>query len=86
MKLQPMAEESKRIRENGRHRPLRSFRELCEELGVDHTRLVRLLGKHPGPKPKINHSARAAVHANSWYDPLEVRAWWGSLTLEQKRG
>jgi hypothetical protein len=55
--------------------PLRTLREMAEELGVSAQRLNFCL-KHSTcspPAPVLKHANRPR---NTWYDPVEMRAWW----------
>ena len=70
---------------HGGGEPLRTFTEMCEEFGVDRMRLVRLLGAHGGPAPKVNRSNRS-ICANSWYSPREMRKWWSALPERIRHG
>ena len=58
--------------------PLRTFREIAEEFGVTDAQLRFELGNSDdAPKPKMRH--RNSHTGNTWYDPVEVRAWWRRL-------
>lgn len=65
---------------NNTRKPLRSATELAEEFGISVKRLGGLLGVHNGPKSKFSH--RNFSMKNSWFDPVEMRAWWNSLPVE----
>jgi hypothetical protein len=54
--------------------PLRTFRELAEELGVPEGRLKGMLNGDGAPKPRISH--RCGNTYRSYYEPAEFRAWW----------
>jgi len=59
------------------HKPLRSFAELCEELGVSQAVMRGCMNKPGAPKPKLQNLSTNTPSA-SWYDPDEFRAWWTS--------
>jgi hypothetical protein len=55
--------------------PLRTFREMAEEFGVTDAQLRSKLERlDDAPKPKMKHQNRYTK--NTWYDPVEIRAWW----------
>lgn len=59
------------------YQPLRTFAELCEELG-EPQRVVR--GKLRGsnaPVPKLVHRSTGAGQ-RSYYDPEEFKLWWAA--------
>ena len=74
MRHESMSDWSKRIHTEGRRKPLRSFQELCKELGVNSKAMAGYLGTFNGPKAKLNN--RGGVVRNMWFDPDEFRAWW----------
>ena len=74
MRHESMSDWSKRIHTEGRRKPLRSFQELCKELGVNSKVMAGYLGTFNGPKAKLNN--RGGVVRNMWFDPDEFRAWW----------
>jgi transposase len=58
---------------------MRSFRELCEELGVSRYQMVGLMSAYPGcPAPALQHKNPRA-ESNSWYNPAEFRRWFASI-------
>lgn len=61
----------------GKRPPLRTFKEVAEDLGIAPQRLSVLIKHHNGPQPKIR--SKGVVASNNYYDPAEVRAWWNSL-------
>jgi len=67
-------EHADRLKTTGHRKPLRSFKELCKEVGVGSKSMAGYLGTLNGPKAKIN--SRGGVVKNMWYDPDEFRAWW----------
>jgi hypothetical protein len=69
--------------------PLRTFSELCDELGVKRGVLSHLLGHAPNaPKPELvvqgHQSAHGRVSSNTWYEPVAFRAWFHSLNKQQE--
>lgn len=82
MKHETMSEWSKRMHTEGRRKPLRSFKELCKELGVNSKSMAGFLGTFNGPKAKLNH--RNGVVRNMWFDPDEFRAWWKEVKLKME--
>jgi hypothetical protein len=67
-------EHAGRLKTTGRRKPLRSFKELCAEFGVEKKTLMGYMGTFKGPKPVIN--GQSFKNKNMWYDPDEFRAWW----------
>lgn len=66
------------MRERGSGRPpLRTLKELADDLGVAPQRLAALLRWRDGPSA-VRHTASLATR-NAWYDPRAVRAWWAGL-------
>lgn len=63
------------------HKPLRSFAELCQELGVAPRTMSGKLVRKDAPKPKTVHRSNGAGK-QSWYDPIEFREWWKRLQEE----
>lgn len=59
-------------------KPLRSFAELCEELGVPPRKVSAQLGRQDAPKPKTRHRSNSGGQ-QSWYDPDEFKRWWKSI-------
>ena len=72
------AEFSSKLRE--RRPPLRTFKELCEELGVSERTMSGALSRADAPKPVLNHSRSNRVHSNKWYDRAEFHRWWAAVT------
>jgi hypothetical protein len=60
------------------HKPLRSFAELCDELGVPPRKVSGQLRRKDAPKPKTKHRSNSGGQ-QSWYDPEEFKSWWRSL-------
>lgn len=59
------------------YQPLRTFAELCQELG-ELERVVRgKLRSTNAPKPKLVHRSNGAGQ-RSYYDPQEFKAWWAA--------
>lgn len=67
-------EHAERLKTTGHRKPLRSFRELCTELGVDAKAMRGYMSSFKCPKAVIN--GRNFTNKNMWYDPDEFRAWW----------
>ena len=82
MRHESMSDWSKRIHTEGRRKPLRSFQELCKELGVNSKSMAGFLSTLNGPKAKLNH--RSGVVKNMWFDPDEFRAWWKEVKLKME--
>lgn len=74
MRHESMSDWSKRIHTEGRRKPLRSFKELCKEFGVNSKSMSGYMATFNGPKAKLNN--RGGAVRNMWYDPDEFRAWW----------
>ncbi len=60
------------------HKPLRSFSELCADLGVPQRVVSGKLRRKDAPKPKIKHRSYGSGQ-QSWYDPDEFKTWWHSI-------
>lgn len=60
------------------NKPLRSFAELCAELGVQPRVMSGKLARKDAPKPKTVHKSNG-TGKQSWYDPVEFKSWWHSL-------
>lgn len=69
-----MQEHADRRRAGLHRKPLRTYREMCEELKVDPKIMRAYMRWHKPPEAKVN--GRAFVNRNTWYDPDEFRAWW----------
>lgn len=67
-------EHAERLKTTGHRKPLRSFKELCAELGIERKIMMGYMGTLKGPKPVIN--GQTFKNKNMWYDPDEFRAWW----------
>ena len=63
-----------------RRQPLRTFKELCDELGIPRNRMTVLLGRPDAPKPELKHVQGAS--AATWYKPGAFRAWFAKLKAE----
>lgn len=59
------------------HQPLRSFAELCDELGEVPRVVSGKLRSHNAPKPKLIHRSNGAGQ-RSYYDPEEFKTWWAA--------
>ena len=57
------------------HKPLKNFHEICEMLGVPEINVKAKMVRKDRPKPKIVHRSNS-FGKNSWYDPVEFKAWW----------
>jgi hypothetical protein len=67
----------KRYHERGGipRKPLRSFKELCAELGVSLPTMRGKLATHPNaPKPDLKFRSKG-----SYYEPEAFKAWWRSV-------
>ena len=60
------------------HQPLRSFAELCADLGVPERTVSGKLRRKDAPKPKLSHRSNSGGK-RSYYDPAEFRAWWETV-------
>lgn len=63
--------------------PLRSFKELCDELGVREKVMAGLLSRSDAPKPAVFHVSRVAGR-NSYFEPVAFKAWFASINKEPK--
>ena len=70
------------VRGSGRGRPLKTGKEMAEELGIDPQTFGGLLRVHDGPKQVTNNRGARWAGA-SYFDPVEVRAWW--KTIKEKK-
>ena len=64
-------------------KPLRSYRELCAELGVDPIVMRGKLKRPDAPKPVLSKQKLKAN--NSYYDPDIFRAWWKKVKEEESK-
>lgn len=60
------------------NKPLRTFTELCADLGVPERVVSGKLRRKDAPKPKTRHKSNSGGQ-QSWYDPVEFKSWWHSL-------
>lgn len=60
------------------YKPLRTFAELCADLGVPERTVSGKLHRKDAPKPKLTHRSNGAGK-RSYYDPAEFKAWWESI-------
>jgi len=60
------------------NKPLKNFHEICEMLNVKEGKVRQAMMKNNSPKPKIIHKSKT-VNSNSWYDPIEFKAWWKTV-------
>lgn len=85
MREETMGDHWKRLRNGGARKPLRSIRELAEELGVKPKSLAAIMAKNNGPKGRYRTGTGATGGKNTWYDPEEVRAWWKQHQQEKNQ-
>ena len=65
------------------HKPMWTFAELCEELGVKRHVMVSYMVKDPShPKAFV----RSAKNKNTWYDPEAFRAWFKQYKEREQNG
>ena len=57
------------------NKPLKNFHEICEMLGVPEVNVKAKMVRKDRPKPKIVHRS-ISFGKNSWYDPVQFKAWW----------
>lgn len=67
-------------RDGKRRAPLRSLRELADELGVTISEIQLAMArcakdKKQVPQPAIKHTG-TFVSGNTYYNPAEVKSWW----------
>ena len=78
-----LGEHAKRVKEHGRNPPLRTFKELCEELGVPQRTMMGKLKLEGAPKPAMR---QATSRGNaSWYEPKAFKAWWAKQNPDPLR-
>lgn len=65
-------------------KPLRTFKEMAEEFGVEKLDFMRLMNHQHAPKPVTMQGKRTAGTLNRWYDPDEMRKWWADLKNKGK--
>jgi hypothetical protein len=70
-------------RKKMRRTPLRTFKEMAEELCVDWKELRHTMRHHSGPIAKL-HSKGSIECKNKWYEPKEFRAWFNALPEDVK--
>ncbi len=63
------------------NKPMRSFAELCAELGVPPRVMSGKLHRKDAPKPRVKHRSNGGGQ-QSWYDPIEFREWWKRVQEE----
>ena len=56
--------------------PLRSLKELSQELGVSTATLTGKLNLKDAPKPRLSKRLGSMSYSVSYYEPKEFRAWW----------
>lgn len=67
---------TRRVHNGGRRKPLRTFKELCEELGVSMGQMKAYLRRPDAPTPAIYRHGQIK---NTWYKPEEFRAWFKKI-------
>ena len=72
-----------RIHAGKSRKPLRTFRELAEELGLAAGQLRQAMATSKIPAPQPVMKAQGSVR-NTWYDPTEVRKWWAQVKQKTK--
>lgn len=75
-----LGEHTQRIRSVGRRPPLRTFREMCEKLGVKENAMRLYMGRDDAPKPEY---ISKGLKQNSWYKPREFAQWWRKVCEEK---
>jgi hypothetical protein len=63
-------------------RPLKTAKEMAEELGLSAQSFGWYLLNHNGPKHITN--ARGGPAKAVYFDPIEVRRWWDQLTKSKE--
>ena len=66
-----------RIKSGGARKPLRTFVELCAELGVPQKTVMGRLKMDGAPVPELKHDTSRGKAA--WYEPIGFKKWWASL-------
>lgn len=72
-----LGEMTRRIKQGGKHMPLRKFKEICEELGVPQKTVMGRLKMDGAPTPILRHNGSRGNAA--WYEPVGFKKWWASL-------
>lgn len=75
---------SARVKSGGAKVPLKNFHEICEMLGVKEVNVKARMVRKDSPKPKLVHKSTSAGK-NSWFDPVEFKAWWKKVQDEISR-
>lgn len=71
----------RRVRTEGPRKPLRTFKELCADLGEPERHVLGKLARDEGrPEPVLVKRTRRGQA--SWYDPEQFRAWWGKANAQ----
>jgi len=63
--------------------PLRSLKELSQELGVSMHTLSGKLNLKDAPKPKLSKRLGTMSKSIAYYEPKEFKAWWATVTGEK---
>lgn len=79
-----IGEFTQRVAKGGRKPPLRNFREICEMLGETELKVKARMVRKDAPKPLVVHRSNSAGK-NSWYNPVEFKAWWKKVQDEISR-
>jgi hypothetical protein len=64
-------------------KPLRNFKELCEELGVEVRFMRGKMNRSDAPKPVLDKVNRGMQ--KPYYDPDTFRAWWKKVKEEETK-
>ena len=78
MKHESLYDRKKQGAQSKQHKPLRSFKELCEELGVCMQAMQYQLRRKDAPKPVFIYMGRFTFQ-NSYYEPAAFKAWFTSI-------
>jgi hypothetical protein len=60
-------------------KPLRTAREMAEELGLTRQTLAAYIGHYDGPAPVFISGTSRNRNKNTWYDPEKIRDWWEAV-------
>lgn len=65
-------------RANTTHTPKRTITELADEFGLSRAGLIQAMRKSTQnpPKPTLKAPGSMTTGHSTWYDPVEMRAWW----------
>lgn len=76
--------EARSLTDGKPHRPLRTAKELCEEVGINTKQFGNFIRWNPGLKPVIRHTAGRSRGPLTYYDPKEFRAWWKEVCSKKE--